>query len=103
MPSAITSASKKIKVFFIVSPFLSISSYTPEILEVLLLAQDRPVFLLPERLHGRRLSLNRLTTAIHLPILCQFDILSDIIEMVMVDRLSPKAKRRPVAAGLLLI
>jgi len=89
--------------FSFVSPFSSISYSTPEILEVSLLAQDRPVFLMYGRLHGRRLLLNRLTTTLQLPVVCQYIRLGDIIEMVMVNRLSPKLKKRPVAAGLFLI
>jgi len=45
---------------------------------------------------------NLLATTIVLPAPCQRNRLSDIIDMVVVDRPPPKSKKRPVAAGLFL-
>jgi hypothetical protein len=41
-------------------------------------------------------------TTIRLPIICQWDRLSAIITMVVVDRPSPTSKKRPATAGLFL-
>jgi len=43
---------------------------------------------------------NWLAITVRLPTLCQRNILSNIIEMVVVLRPSPTLKKRPAAAGL---